>query len=270
MPRTSQCEPWLRKILAMKAQGLTLKAIASRLGLRYGMVVPFCTRRGIRFPKNRGYKVDDRRLPALLASGATHDTIATHFGVTRGAIERRAAKLGLQTARTGPRSGPGHREWQGGRRLAKFGYVLVYAPLHPQANGSTSTVAEHRLVMEVVLGRYLRGEEVVHHRDNHPTHNWPSNLEVFASNGDHLRAELTARPQSTPRMSIPGAYRSHQSTRRCPDVSETLAQCPSEIRAQLAWYIESHRPTTAHQSFPRRWLLRQGAWRDPFPMASTA
>lgn len=42
------------------------------------------------------------------------------------------------------------------------GYVLVYRPGHPRAH-STGYVMEHRLAMEASLGRFLTGEEVVHH-----------------------------------------------------------------------------------------------------------
>lgn len=269
MGKTSRCEPLLLEILSRKAQGHRLNQIARDLGVRYGMLVPFCTRRGIRFPKNLPLKVDESRLRVLLAEGQTHEQIATALGVHHSAIERRAARLGLQTARTGPRSGKGHRAWIDGRRIGKYGYVLVYAPLHPKANATTATVPEHRLVHEVVLGRYLTREEVVHHRDDHPWHNWPRNLRLFATNADHLHHELTARVKATPRSSIDGAYGNSRKIGRCPGIDETLAQCSLEIRRRLIWYIESHHPTTVHQSLPRRSFLRSGAWRDPFQAGST-
>ena len=39
---------------------------------------------------------------------------------------------------------------------------------------------EHRLVMEEVLGRALRDDEHVHHKDNDKTNNDPTNLEVLS------------------------------------------------------------------------------------------
>lgn len=47
--------------------------------------------------------------------------------------------------------------------------------------------------METVLGRYLSPEEVVHHRNGDPADNRPENLELFATNGEHLRHELAGR-----------------------------------------------------------------------------
>jgi hypothetical protein len=149
--------------------------------------------------------------------------------------------------------------------------VTVYCPLHPHARKPRGVVTEHRLVMEIVLGRYLDPEEVVDHRDSWPYHNWPSNLQLFASNADHLRSELAGRGYATsPRRAIPGAYGCSQRIARCPDIRETLALAPSGIAPALAWYIESHRPTSAHQSASRRSILRSGAWRDPFQPESTA
>ena len=209
-------------------------------------------------------------MATLLAQGATQRAIAAQLGVHQETIRIRAKKLGLETARTGPRTGAGSREWKGGRALGKHGYIEIHAPLHPHARRPVGRVPEHRLVLEVVLGRYLSPREVVNHLDNHPRHNWPENLQVYASNADHLRAELTGREKATPRQSIPGAYGNNQKIAHCPDESETLARCSSEIRQRLAWYIESHRPMNAHRKFSRRQLLRQGAWRDPFQWVSMA
>lgn len=247
----------------------TAKEIAASLELPYQAVISYCKRRGIRFPKTRPKKVDEARLSDLLSGGMTQEAIAAELGVHRSAIERRASRLGLQTARTGPRSGSGHPSWSGGRRVDKHGYALVWAPMHPQAR-NTGYVLEHRLVLEAHLGHFLPADWVVHHADEHPRHNWPSNLLAFASNAGHLRHELSGREKATPRRSIPGAYGSSQTIDRCPGEHETLAQCPSETRLRLAWMLESLRPTTEHQSDPRRAFHRSGGWRDPFGSPSTA
>lgn len=270
MGRTSPCAALLPEILARKDRGQFLTDIARELGLSYPTAQAFCCRRDIHFPTGRRLKMIEAELRVRLARGETQQQIANALGVHKGTIEHRVARLGLQTARTGPRSGAGHPSWVDGRRLSKFGYVVIFAPLHPQVNSPTSAVPEHRLVMEVSLGRYLTREEVVHHRDDHPQHNWPENLRLYATNADHLRDELSDRVKATPRAPILGAYGNSQKTGHCPGTDETLAQCPSEIRVALDYYIESHRPTTAHQSLPRRAFLRSGAWRDPFQWASTA
>lgn len=51
-------------------------------------------------------------------------------------------------------------------------------------------VQEHRLVLEKHLGRFLLPTEVVHHIDGNHANNDISNLQLFSSNGEHLKATL--------------------------------------------------------------------------------
>jgi hypothetical protein len=62
--------------------------------------------------------------------------------------------------------------------VLKTGYVLIYAPEHPTA-GASRAVAEHTLVMEELLGRYLLPGENVHHRNGQKGDNRPENLELW-------------------------------------------------------------------------------------------
>lgn len=80
----------------------------------------------------------------------------------------------------------------GSRLLEKDGYELEYQPDHPFATGK-GYVRVHRLVMEKKLGRYLTKSEVVHHRDEDAGNNSPDNLELFPSNGEHLRVTRKGR-----------------------------------------------------------------------------
>lgn len=81
--------------------------------------------------------------------------------------------------------GPRAHRWSGGRRRNYAGYILVYSPGHP-ATDKNNCIMEHRLVMERVIGRLLKLKEVVHHIDENPANNDPSNLRLFANNIAHL------------------------------------------------------------------------------------
>jgi hypothetical protein len=211
-----------------------------------------------------------RQIATLLRAGIYLNEICRQTGIPETSVRRWADLLGLPIpkCRTGPKPGSGHPEWVGGRTYDKYGYVQVWMPLHPRAN-NTGRCWEHRVVAEVVHKRYLLPIEVVNHEDSHPRHNWPSNLTVFSSNAEHLRYELTGKWAASQRWLIPGAYRSTQKLLRCPDESETLAQCPLETRLLIAHFVESHRPTPEHRMIPRRKLRELGAHRDPWVLPST-
>jgi hypothetical protein len=119
------------------------------------------------------------------------------LGVSVSCVERTCKRLGLKTQSTGPRRGPKHPDWKGGRyQVGRYWYV--WAPEHPNAT-KAGYVAEHRLAMSQSLGRPLAPGEVVHHIDGNPENNELSNLMVFAKNSEHLRHELTGRsPNHTP------------------------------------------------------------------------
>jgi hypothetical protein len=56
--------------------------------------------------------------------------------------------------------------------------MMMWAPNHPRAT-SSRYVFEHILVMEAILGRYLRPDESVHHRSGVKDDNRPENLELW-------------------------------------------------------------------------------------------
>lgn len=162
-----------------------------------------------RFCKTKRLELDSL-LPDLIENQKIQQWRAAEIlGVSRDWVVAACNRLNLRTQRTGPRSGSGHPEWRGGRQ--KYGrYYYIYAPDHPFCT-KHHCVAEHRLVMEEVLGRYLLPTEVVHHKNGAPDDNRPENLEVFSTNAEHLKHELTGRvPKWTPQ----GKARIREAVRR--------------------------------------------------------
>jgi hypothetical protein len=105
-------------------------------------------------------------------------------------VKTRNAKEALAVKYPDGRFGDKAANWKGGKVLNN-GYIFVYAPDHPAATPDNPHVQEHRLVMEKVLGRYLREDEVVHHRDGDRQNNDPDNLEVKSRAqhvSDHFKA----------------------------------------------------------------------------------
>lgn len=79
--------------------------------------------------------------------------------------------------------------WKGGY-LYERGYKLVKCENHPhgvkKGNG-VKYIREHRLIMEKHLGRFLRPEEVVHHKNENILDNRIENLVLFSSSSEHCR-----------------------------------------------------------------------------------
>ncbi len=78
-------------------------------------------------------------------------------------------------------------KWKGGRHKSQFGYIHIYNPKHPFANGNY--VFEHRLVMEKMLGRFLKPKEKVHHINGMRDDNRPKNLTLVIQNPHYGKIE---------------------------------------------------------------------------------
>jgi hypothetical protein len=266
MGRISPLAQHEQALLEWNAQGVERQEMARRLGVTTATVQAYLQRRKVRpVLSGPGGCLDEARLRDLLeVQRLTQPEAAAILECHTGTVERAVRRLRLKTARTGPRSGVRHHhEWEGGRYLDDAGYVLVFAPMHPQAT-MTAYVCEHRLLIEAVERRVLPPESVVHHLDNHPQHNWPSNLQMFASNADHLRQVPHRQFFANSRQSIPGVRRNNRTIGQCPIQLDTLAQCPSETILDYEWLVESYRPTIQHDHLARAELHRTGPWRSPY------
>lgn len=81
-----------------------------------------------------------------------------------------------------------------GRTGFGMGYVMEYSPDSPGVN-RWGWLQQHRLVAQLMIGRGLRREEVVHHEDEDKTNNDPANLWLFPSQAAHLRHHRRKSPR---------------------------------------------------------------------------
>lgn len=162
-----------------------------------------------RFAQQKRRELENRIRPLIEEDCLQQWKVAEMLGVSEDFVLKTCKRLGLQTQRTGPRSGEGHPNWKGGRYLLGR-YWYRYCPEHPHAT-KAGYVAEHRLVMEGVIGAFLQPQEVVHHIDGNPDNNDPQNLRLFSSNAEHLKHELVGR---TPRWSADGLRRMEEAIQR--------------------------------------------------------
>lgn len=135
---------------------------------------------------------DDQLILDLYKKGHSQKEIAKKFDCERKLIRKSLKRTEGLVYKGKCKKGHKNPAWKGGRRIDKYGYVLIHAPNHPMAN-YCGYVREHRLVMSRLLGRNLTKKEVVHHKDGDRTNNNPENLLLFANNGIHLGVELLGK-----------------------------------------------------------------------------
>lgn len=86
-------------------------------------------------------------------------------------------------------SGENNPAWKGGSYIEpEKGYRMIRMPNHPRARAN-GYVLEHLIVAEKILGRPLRVNEEVHHRDRDRANNDPANLRIYDSHLEHWTVE---------------------------------------------------------------------------------
>lgn len=89
-------------------------------------------------------------------------------------------------------TGEKHPGWKGGRKKLVNGYISISSYNHPNAD-CDGRILEHRLVMEKHIGRLLRPEEVVHHKNRIKSDNRIENLVLLPSNSAHRKLHALER-----------------------------------------------------------------------------
>jgi len=84
--------------------------------------------------------------------------------------------------------GANNHLWKGGKYHKKSGYIGIISYTHPFRD-KHSYVPEHRIVIEKIIGRYLKPTEQVHHINKIKSDNRPQNLMAFKTDRSHKRFE---------------------------------------------------------------------------------
>lgn len=106
--------------------------------------------------------------------------IAEMCEVSLSTISRWAARFEIREIRPylGDRAGANNPFWKGGRYKDKAsGFIFAHQPDHPCANAN-GYVSEHRLIMEEKLGRSLKPNELVLHKNGKRDDNRLQNLQI--------------------------------------------------------------------------------------------
>lgn len=147
-------------------------------------------------PREPRHDLSGQRFGLLVALRFSH---MNRHGTARGAVwicrcdcgeEKAVAANSLRTRRV-QSCGRGihHPAYKGGRTKNRHGYIYLRNPEHPNAN-SNGYVMEHRVVMEKMIGRYLKPKETVHHKNGIRDDNQPENLELWS--GEHGSGQRVA------------------------------------------------------------------------------
>lgn len=78
------------------------------------------------------------------------------------------------------------------RTVSSHGYILLYVGKQHNLADCRGYAYEHRLVMQKKLGRKLKKNELVHHKDGNRKNNKKGNLELCKTIGHH-KAEHRSR-----------------------------------------------------------------------------
>lgn len=106
----------------------------------------------------------------------------------------------LGAYRTEHYTGTRAAHWQGGTSTDEDGRVEWHMPWHHRANDK-GYVFRYVVVAELMLQRPLLPDEVVHHDDEDPSNDHPTNLIVCANQAEHARIHGKRRsPEMMARM----------------------------------------------------------------------
>lgn len=136
---------------------------------------------------NRGTKLPFDTVKSMYENGSTQTEIAEFLGVSQKVVWRFMKNNGIKARVAAKRNqrGENNSNWKGGIVKDDAGYVLVKVDGHPRAKKHGGYVREHILIMEILIGRHLSPNEVVHHINGIKDDNRPKNL-MLMTKAEHI------------------------------------------------------------------------------------
>ena len=173
-------------------------------------VVYFCIQKyDLKVKQRKSHEKKDslkKKILEMYSTDMTSSQLAEILGCSEKYVQNTLNSHNVERLSRGARNGELNPAWRFGRIVDHDGYATIPAPLDHPYKRDCGRIAEHRYVLELHLGRYLKPFEVVDHIDGLHLHNDPSNLRVFQSNADHLRATISGK---TPNWSLAGIQKQY-------------------------------------------------------------
>lgn len=121
--------------------------------------------------------------------------LPAHLGLSKKAkkkisIYRKGIKLSeehkqnISLGGKGKHTGKNNGNWKGGK-IKVNGYILIRKPKHPKSKNGY--IGEHIIVMEKSIGRFLKKDEIVHHKNKIRNDNRIENLQLLKNQSEHIR-----------------------------------------------------------------------------------
>lgn len=154
-------------------QGKTMKDISVELGIAVGKIHRLIHEYGIPTKKTTDYEVTEAQREAWRNIGKSHKGC------------KRSSETRHKISESRKIHGMGHR------KKRSDGYIALYYPDYPHSN-KDGYIMEHVYVMEQHIGRLLKDDECVHHKNFDRADNGIGNLQLMTKS-EHMSYHMTLR-----------------------------------------------------------------------------